>query len=165
MTQHRLPRSLRLDSSDLYVFATAAEPGEWAVSGAFAFANRDAADLEANLDAKEKLALANGWLGTDSFGYSSLVEIAEIDEAGYFAVVERLARHFVERYGAPGLAEALPVARREVDDASELCTHKTGTLLAVERDFDEGGQLLERFRVIRPERAEDHAKIWEIVED
>ncbi|WP_119165896.1 DUF6505 family protein [Algihabitans albus] len=161
MTLHRLPRTLRLDTSDLYVFKRAAEPGEWAVSGAFAFANSD----PANLDAKDKLALANGWLGTESFGQSSLVEVAETGEAGYFAVVERLARHFVESYGAPGLAEALPVARAEVDDASELCTHKTGTLLAVERDFDERGQLLERFRVIRPERADDHAKIWEIVDD
>ncbi|MGP1252806.1 MAG: DUF6505 family protein [Kiloniellales bacterium] len=161
MTTRKLPRSLRLDSSDLYVFKAAAEPGEWAVSGAFAFANGDPAAL----DNKDKLAFASGWLGTDSFGRSSLVEVAEIEEAEYFAVIERLARHFMDTYGAPSLAEALPVARAEVDDASELCAHKTGTLLAVERDIDDDGQLRERFRVIRPERADDHAKIWEIVED
>ena len=161
MTPRKLPRTLRLDSSDLYVFKAAAEPGEWAVSGAFAFADGDLAAL----DSKDKLALASGWLGTDSFGRSSLVEVAEIEDAGYFAVVERLARHFIEIYGAPSLAEALPAARAEVDDASELCAHKTGTLLAVERDIDEDGRLRERFRVIRPERADDHAKIWEIVEE
>ncbi len=161
MTLRKLPRTLRLDTSDLYVFETAAEPGEWAVSGAFSFAGRPPEQL----DRKAQLALASGWLGTESFGFSTLVEVAEIDEPGYFAVVERLARHFVAAHGAPGLADALPVARAEVDDASALCEHKTGTLLAVARAVNEAGELVERFRVIRPERAADHAKIWEIVED
>jgi hypothetical protein len=161
MATHKLPRTVRLDTSDLYVFARAAEPGELAVSGAFAFADADPHALEG----KAKMALATGWLGLESYGRSSLVEVAEVDDAAYFAAVERLARHFVETYGAPSLAEALPVARAEVDDAAELCLHKTGTLLAVERAPDEAGQLVERFRVIQPERATDHAKIWDIVEE
>jgi hypothetical protein len=161
MSTRKLPRTLRLDTSDLYVFATAAEPGEWAVSGAFAFAGRDPEALER----KDRLALASGWLGTDSFGRSTFVEVAELDEAGYFAVVERLARHFVKTYGAPSLAEALPVARAEVDDAAGLCEHKLGTLLAVEREVGDEGEIRERFRVVRPERAGDHARIWDIVEE
>lgn len=161
MSTRKLPRTLRLDTSDLYVFVHAAEPGEWAVSGAFEFAGHDPAALER----KAQIALASGWLGTGSFGRSTLVEVAEIDEADYFAVVERLARHFVERYGAPSLAEALPVARAELDDAAGLCEHKLGTLLAVEREVTDAGELRERFRVIHPERAQDHAKIWEIVEE
>lgn len=162
MSERRLPRTLRLDTSDLYVFETAAEPGEWAVSGAFAFAG---AEPDA-LDRRAKLALGTGWLGTDSFGRSTLVEVAEIDEAGYFAAVERLARHFVAAYGAPSLAEALPVARAEVDDAAGLCDgHKLGALLAVEREVADDGDIRERFRVVRPERATDHAKIWDIVEE
>ena len=36
----RFPRTIRLDASDERVFAQAAEPEEWAVSGAFAFAER-----------------------------------------------------------------------------------------------------------------------------
>ncbi len=161
MMTRKLPRTIRLDTSDLYVFAHAAEPGEWAVSGAFEFAGQDPAELER----KAQIALASGWLGTESFGRSTLVEVAEIAEADYFAAIERLARHFVERYGAPSLAEALPVARAELDDAAGLCEHKLGTLLAVEREVTDTGELRERFRVIRPERAADHAKIWEIVEE
>ncbi len=103
----RFPRSIRLDSSDLYVFPTAAEPGEWAVPGSFAFVDRDLAGL----DKKEQLAFRSGWFGTESGGRSSLAEVAEIGEAAFFQVVERLARHFVEHYGAPDLAAALPAAR------------------------------------------------------
>ncbi|MEY3552369.1 MAG: hypothetical protein RL735_717, partial [Pseudomonadota bacterium] len=33
MAPMKLPRTLRLDPSDTFVFARAAEPGEWAVSG------------------------------------------------------------------------------------------------------------------------------------
>ncbi len=152
------PRTIRLDSSDVYVFHRAAEPGEWAVPGGFAFLERD----PAGFDRKEKLAFGTGWLGTESFGRATLVEVAEIGEGEFFQVVERLARHFVEHHGAPDLAAALPVAREEADQAAQLADHKLHTLLALERA--EGGTgVVERFRVIRPERAQDHAKIWEIV--
>ncbi|MEJ2378941.1 MAG: DUF6505 family protein, partial [Pseudolabrys sp.] len=33
----KLLRTIRLDPSDTFVFDPVAEPGEWAVSGAFAF--------------------------------------------------------------------------------------------------------------------------------
>lgn len=156
----RLPRTVRLDASDLQIFETAAAPGEWAVPGAFAFADSD----PERLGRKQRLAFASGWLGTESFGRSTLVEVAEIDEAGFFATVERLARHFVAHYGAPDLAAALPAARAEADYAASLCEHKLHTLLAVEREMTEQG-LAERFRVIRPDRSQDHARIWEIVEE
>jgi hypothetical protein len=34
----KLLRTIQLDASDSFIFEMAAEPGEWAVSGAFAFA-------------------------------------------------------------------------------------------------------------------------------
>jgi hypothetical protein len=154
----RFPRAIRLDSSDVHVFHRAAEPGEWAVPGGFAFLERD----PAGFDNKEKLAFHSGWLGTASFGRATLVEVAEIAEAEFFQVVERLARHFVEHHGAPGLGAALPVAREEADQAAALCEHKLHTLLALERALGDDG-LVERFRVIQPARALDHAKIWQIV--
>lgn len=154
----KFPRCIRLDNSDVTVFHNPAEPGEWAVPGGFAFAGHDPADF----DHKEKLAFQSGWLGTESFGRASLVEVAEIDEAAFAQVVERLARHFVEAFGAPDLAAALPAAREEADYAATLCDHKEHTLLVVERELTEDG-VAERFRLVRPERAKDHTRIWEIV--
>ena len=156
----KFPRTVRLDASDAQVFEKAASPGEWAVPGSFAFQDCRPEQLET----KARLAFASGWLGTESFGWSSLVEVAEIDEAGFFQVVERLARHFVEHYGAPSLAEALPTARAQADDAAELCEHGVHTLLALEREMTDAG-ITERFRVIQPSRAKDHAQIWSLVEE
>ena len=157
----KLPRTIRLDASDQEVFGHPAKPGEWAVSGSFAFLRTDVARLEG----KARMAFQCGWLGLDSFGRATLTEVAEIGEAEFFSCVERLAQHFVEHYGAPDLASALPVARRELDDAAGLCEHKLHSLLTVERALDEDGEIHERFRVVQPQRAQDHAKIWEIEED
>ncbi len=156
----KFPRCIRLDASDLNIYRLAAEPGEWAVAGGFAFAEADPGAF----DAKDRLAFQSGWLGTESFGRASLVEVAEIGEAEFARVVERLARHFVEAYGAPDLAAALPAARQEADDAAGLCDHKLYSLLALEREITDQG-VVERFRVILPERAQDHARIWAIVPD
>ena len=128
--------------------------------GSFAFADVDAQALSG----KDRIAFGSTWLGTESFGRASLVEVAEIDDAAFFATVERLARHFVADYGAPDLAAALPVARAEADDAAGLCEHKVHTLLALGREVTDRG-LVERVRVVTPERATDHARIWEIVDD
>lgn len=154
----RLPRALRLDQSDPHVFERACEPGEWAIPGGFVFAASD----PARLAGKAQLAFRSGWLGLESFGHTTLVEVAEIEEAAFFALVERLARHLQADYGAPSFGEALAAARHELDDAAGLCTHKLGTLLAIEREPADAG-FIERFRVIEPARARDHAKIWEIV--
>ncbi len=156
----RFPRTLRLDSSDLEIFDRAAAPGEPAVPGSFAFAERQ----PETLDHKERLAFRGAWLGTESFGWSSLVAVAEIDEAEFARLIERLARNFVEQFGAPDLVTALPAAREEADYAASLCDHKLNTLLAIERDWTDRG-IAERFRIIKPARARDHAEIWSIVED
>lgn len=156
----RLPRAIRLDQSDTRVYEVAAEPGEWAIPGAFAFA--DAAPE--TLSGKARQAFVHGFLGTKSFGWTTLVEVAEVDEAERARVIDRLARHFVERYGAPGLEAADAAARAEVAFAESLCGHKLHTLLTVERHFGEEG-IVERFKVVRPPRQPQHAKIWTIVAD
>ena len=156
----KFPRVIRLDSSDLQVFPQAAAPGEWAVPGSFVFSDASIEDLAG----KERLAFAHGWLGTESFGFAALVEVAEISEAEFFQVVERLAQRFVEHYGAPSLGNALPAARAEADYTALLCDHKVHQLLAMEREDGPEG-LVERVRLVRPERASTHAKIWEIVDD
>jgi hypothetical protein len=141
----KLPRTIRLDASDTAVFERAAEPGEWAVAGGFAFID---AALE-KLEGKRRQAFANGFLGTESFGWSTFVVVATADDAAVEGVVERLARLFVEAHGAPSLEAALPVARQEVDFMADLCrAHPVNTLLAIERVSDADGGIRERFRVI-----------------
>lgn len=155
----RLPRTIRLDQSDLSVFETAAEPGEWAVSGAFAFANL----TEDDLHGKTRQAFAHGFLGIGSFGRSTLVVVTEIDPQSYRAVIDDLAEHFVAHYGAPDIAAARPAAEEEAAFAASLCDHPINTLLAVSREIEERG-IVESFRVIAPEAPKSHAKIWDIVE-
>src|SRR3954471_10073724 len=83
----KLPRTIRLDPSDTFVFERAAEPGEWAVSGAFVFWNRD----PATLSQKARVALRSGFLGIESLGWSTLAIVTEASEADRQAMIERLA--------------------------------------------------------------------------
>jgi hypothetical protein len=149
-----------MDTSDVQVFDNAAEPGEWAVSGAFAFADRETESLTG----KDRQAFANGFLGTGSFGWSTFVAIAEISEAEYDAIVAALSAHFVALYGAPDMGAALPTARAEAEFAAELCEYPVDTLLCVSRDATEGG-IRERFRRVEPWRSRLHAPVWTIAED
>ena len=158
-TPLRFPRTIRLDESDTAVFDLAAIPGEWAVSGAFAFSQLTGDELQG----KTRQAFAHGFLGLGSFGRSTLVVVTDIGEEDYRGIVETLARYFVEAYGAPDIETALPVAEEEAAFAASLCDHPVNTLLAVSRELEERG-IVESFRVITPETPKSHAKIWEIVE-
>src|SRR3979411_598455 len=88
----KLPRTIRLDPSDTFVFERAAEPGEWAVSGASMFWNRD----PETLSQKQRVALRSGFLGIDSLGWSTLAIVTEASEAERQAMVDALARRLVE---------------------------------------------------------------------
>jgi Family of unknown function (DUF6505) len=156
----RFPRTIRFDASDERVFEPAAAAGEWAVSGAFAFADADPAGLVG----KATQAFASGFLGTASFGWSTFVAVAEITQEQFEAVIDALARHFVERYGAPSPEAARPAARTEAEFAASLCAHPINTLLAVERAFGPDG-IVERFRAITSDKVPAHAKIWTIEPD
>lgn len=156
----RFPRTIRFDASDERVFEAAAASDEWAVSGAFAFADADPASLAG----KARQAFARGFLGTASFGWSTFVAVAEITQEQFEAVIDALARHFVERYGAPSPEAALPAARTEAEFAASLCAHPINTLLAVERAFGPDG-IVERFRTITRDGPPAHTKIWTIDPD
>jgi hypothetical protein len=144
----KLPRTIRLDPSDTFVFERAAESGEWAVSGAFVFWNRD----NAALGQKQRVALRSGFLGIDSLGWSTLVIVTEATEADRQAMVERIAGHLLEKFGAPDLEAARVAAEEEVAFAASLCDHASGTLLAVQRSV-ENGEIRERFRTLKPREA------------
>ena len=155
----KLLRTIRLDPSDTFVFDAPAEPGEWAVSGAFAFWNRD----PETLDGKTRTAFRSGFLGLDSFGRSTLVQIVEASEEDRAAVVDRLARHLVERYGAPNLEAARAAADEEVTFAESLCTQPQDTLVAVHRVFEDGA-VRESFRSLRPREGAKPARAFSFLE-
>jgi hypothetical protein len=144
----KLPRTIRLDPSDTFVFERAAEPGEWAVSGAFVFWNRDLA----NLSQKQRVALRSGFLGIASLGWSTLAIVTEASETDRQAMVERLAGQLLERFGAPDLAAARLAAEQEVAFAASICDPSPQTLLAVQRSVD-NGEIRERFRTLKPREA------------
>lgn len=146
----RLARIIRFDESDERIFEIPADPGEWAISGAFEFSNWS----EDDLSGKRRQAFSNGWLGLDSFGRATFVAVAEITEAEFAAATERLARHFVERYGAPDIGAALPAAAEEMRFMREMCDdHLPNTLLAVERKLVQAG-VSESFRSIKARDAD-----------
>ena len=139
----RLPRTTRLDASDTFVFARAAEPGEWAVTGTFLFYGADPAALSG----KERQAFRAGFLGIQSFGWSTLVVVNEAREDERAAAIERLAEQLVERCGAPDLAAARAAAAEEIAFAASLCDHPEGTLLGLSRTA-EGEGIRESFRTL-----------------
>ncbi len=141
----KLLRTIRLDPSDTFVFEKAAEPGEWAVSGAFAFAQVDATRLEG----KARAAFRSGFLGIDTLGWSTLAQIVEASEEDRVTAVEVLAQRLVERFGAPDLATARPAAEEEIAFAASLSDHPKGMLAAVSRKYEDG-TIREAFRTLTP---------------
>ncbi len=143
----RLPRTLRLDPSDTLVFERAAEPGEWAVSGGFAFWDEDPEAMQG----KRRQAFRAGFLGLGSFGWSTLVEVAEASPAEREAALAALAAHLRAAYGAPDEAAARAAAEEEIAFAESLCDHPPGTVLALARSLEpgpDGPAVRERFRTL-----------------
>jgi hypothetical protein len=140
-----LPRTIRLDASDTFVFARAAEPGEWAVTGAFLFMDTDPADL----GPKQRAAFRAGFLGVASFGWSTLAVVTEATEAERNAAIEILAARLVSDLGCPDTATALAAAREEIAFAESLCDHPPQTLLALHRALVDG-EIREQFRTLAP---------------
>ncbi len=139
----RLPRTLRLDPSDTLIFPAAAAPGEWAVPGGFCFWDDDE-----SLSGKRRQAFRAGFLGLASFGWATLVEVAEASPAEREAALAALAEHIRTAHGAPDEAAALDAAGEEIAFAGSLCAdHPPGTVLALERRF-EGGEIRETFRTL-----------------
>jgi Family of unknown function (DUF6505) len=155
----KLLRTIRLDASDTFVFEKAAEPGEWAVSGAFAFWNRDAASLEG----KVRSAFRSGFLGINSLGWSTLVQIVEASEDDRLSLINALASQLVANFGAPTKNDAVAAAEEEVSFVESLCTQPQDTLIAVHRSFEDGA-VRESFRTLRPRNGAKPARAFSFLE-
>ena len=126
-----------------------ARTGEWCVTGGFEFSNW----TEADLTGKARQAFANGWLGVETFGRVTFVAVTNIEPGEYEVLADRLARHFVDIYGAPSVEAARAVALEELAHMAELCEDQDpNTLLTVQRELTEAG-VREQFRTIQAQEA------------
>lgn len=155
----KLLRTIRLDPSDTFVFEQAAEPGEWAVSGAFAFWNRDPATLEG----KARTAFRSGFLGLSTLGWSTLVQIVDATDGDRRTVVDRLAEQLVAKFGAPTSGDAIAAAEEEIAFVESLCNQPSDTLIAVHRSFEDGA-VRESFRTLRPRNGAKPARAFSFLE-
>ena len=157
----KLPRTVRFDQSGSQASETGPEDGEWAVPGGSASAD----DSAETLTGKRRQAFANGFLGLASFGHATFVTVASADEAVRERLARQLAGHFVERYGAPSVEDALPVAYGEIDFAAGLCAeHAPGTLLAVTREMT-GDGIREGFHRIASDEPGVEQPIWSLFDE
>jgi len=155
----KLLKTARADTSDTFVFDKAAEPGEWAISGAVLFANLD----PATLSGKPRAAFRGGFLGIGSFGWSTLVQIVEVSQEQRSTAVEQLAAQLVERCGAPDLSTARAAAEEEIAFAASLCDHPPGMLVAVSRRC-ENEAIRESFRTLQANSCAKPAPVFSFVE-
>ena len=155
----KLLRTIALDRSDAFVFDAAAEPGDWAVSGVFRFCDRE----PGKLTGKDRSAFRSGFLGVQSWGWSTLVQIVPATAADRRALAELLAAQLVDRFGAPDLATARLAAEEEIAFAEQLCTHPVGSLIAVHRAATDG-EVRESFRRLKLREGTGHSKAFSFME-
>jgi acyl carrier protein len=122
------------------------------------------------MQGKERAAFRAGFLGIDSFGFSTLVTIVEVNEAERDEAIEKLAARLVEKLGAPSLDAARAAAREEIEFSIALCHDPVGSLLALHRTIEDG-DIREQFRVLKDaiknegaDRLHSHARAFTIVE-
>ncbi|MDD1526654.1 hypothetical protein C7U92_00910 [Bradyrhizobium sp. WBOS7] len=155
----KLLRTIALDPSDTFIFDLAAEPGEWAVSGAFRFWDCDGSKLEG----KPRAAFRGGFLGVQSWGWSTLAQVVPATEDDYRSLVDLLARQLVDRFGAPDMAVARAAAEEEVAFAQSLCSHPISSLIAVHRSSS-AGEVRESFRRLQLREGQGHSKAFSFME-
>ena len=109
----KLLKTIRADRSDTFVFDKTAQPGEWAVSGAFMFARQEPAP-----DAGKARACGFGadfWVSTRWAGrpYVQVVEANEEDSNRGDRVTGSTITCTLRSTGSPGLQRA--AAAEEID--------------------------------------------------
>ena len=116
-------------------------------------------------DRQGEAGLSNGFLGIASFGFSTLVSVVKASEEDVANLTETVATAFVERLGAPDMSVARAAAAEEIAFMAELCAqHKSGTLLAIQREIGEAG-ITESFRSLAKADSCAEQKIWTVIED
>jgi len=157
----KLPKTIQLDISDTNVFEKAAKQGEWAVTGSFSFSDTN----PDSLNRKQRLAFQSGWMGLETSGFSTLVQVSTASLSDFETATEKLAAIFVRDFAAPDLEAAMPVARDEVRYVASVGEFDEGTLLSLFREPGPDG-LHEIVRAVEMPNTVDHVtKVWELVEE
>ena len=140
----KLLRTIRLDPSDTFVFERAAAPGEWAVSGAFAFWNEDVGALRA----RRARRFAAGFLACN--------RSAGRRWCRSWKRPRKIVRRSSARWRSNWWSD---LARRTCDGAarpkrksrlrSRCAISRPDTLIAVHRTFEDG-ETREAFRTLHP---------------
>ncbi len=141
----KLLRTIRLDVSDTFAFERAAEPGEWAVPGSFMFFGEDVSSLTG----KRRVAFRSGWLGIESFGWSTIAVVVQATDEERTAAVQQLAERLVADHGAPDMGVALAAADEELSFAESCADHPEQTLVVIHRTLDADGDIREQFRTVK----------------
>lgn len=120
-----------------------APPGAWAVTGAFRYRHRDPATLVG----REARTFKSSWYALGAFAPAVLVEVAEISTDELERAARDLAAHLLDAWNAPDPTAAVETAREEIEFALASSAHPRGTVLALQREFNEQG-LIERVVVV-----------------
>ena len=154
----KLLRTIRLDPSDTFVFERAAEPGEWAVSGAFVFSDADPDDARGQgargvpqrLPRRRSRSAGRRWCRSSR--RARTIARALVEHAGAAA-----GRSISARPISPTRAAA---AEEEVAFAASLCNQPHDTLIAVHRTLEDG-EIREAFRTLAARAAgrKPHARV------
>jgi hypothetical protein len=113
------------------------------VAGAFRYRHRDPATLVG----REIQSFKSSWYAIGAFAPALHVEVAETTAGELERTARELAAHLLDAWNAPDPTAAVETAREEIEFALALCAHPRGTVLALQREFNEQG-LIERAVVI-----------------
>lgn len=161
----RFLRAIRFDRSDAHVFPRAAQENDWAIPGSFVFAHGQFGD-PVELQGKERQAFVSGFLALGSFGFSTLVSVADARDEDIDACTDMLTGHLLDHYGAPSETAARTAAEAETAFGRELADGAAlNTLLALQREIGEDGSIRESFHIVTPPADMPHARIWDVIEE
>ena len=110
-------KAVRLDDSDerlLVETGGAARDGEWVVSGGYAVCDLPSGHRVA------RCRCDTTFLAAGARRRCTIAEVAEIEEAAYAEIRDRLARHFLEELGAPTPEAARAAAEDECAYTADL---------------------------------------------
>jgi hypothetical protein len=157
----KFAKTIRFDKSDLNIFPLASEEGELAVVGTFNFYNLKQQDL----NGKIKQAFSNGFMGCNTFGYSTFVSLVNISKKELQQLKIDLGKYLVDNFGAPTKEMAEKAATEEINFMLDLCkNHEIGSLLSLTRTWEDEG-IKEKFRNLPKADSCSEQKIWAFVDE